>query len=96
MIVTINHQGWNNEASWSMEINLNQICNLVGSKTDVENASGKWVKKDAYPIKNLRKILKLIFQECSEDEIENIQHYLNKHNKKCATEFLKIRNSKGR
>lgn len=94
MIVTINHQGWN-EASWKMEINLNQICSLVGSKIDVQNASGKWVKKDAYSMKNLRKVLKLIFQECSEDEIENVQQYLNRYNKKCATEFLKIC-SKGR
>lgn len=94
VIIILNHQGWH-EPSWHMEINLEQICNLVGSKVQVQNSSGKWVYKDAYPTKSLKTVLKLIFQECSQDEIENVQRYLNKHNKKCASEFQKIC-SKGR
>jgi hypothetical protein len=78
-----------------LEVNLEVICSLVGTKEQLQNASEKWVYVDAYSTKNLRKILKLIFQECSEDEIENVQRYLNKHNKRCASEFQKIC-SKGR
>ena len=78
-----------------MEVNLVNICNLVGARVNVQNSSGAWVDKAAYPMKNVKKVLKLIFQECSQDEIENVQRYLNKHNKKCADEFKKIR-SKGR
>ena len=47
MIVVLNHQGWG-EPSWKMEINLEQICNLVGTKTRVQNHDGKWVYKHAY------------------------------------------------
>ena len=94
MIVVLNHQRWS-EPSWKMEINLEQICNLVGTKTRVQNHDGKWVYKDAYPTKKLKKVLKLIFQECSEDEIENVQRYLNKHNKRCVLEFQKYAAKKG-
>lgn len=95
MIVVINHQGFFKEPSWHMEVNLEQVCNLVGKKIQAQNSSGTWVNKAAYSNSNLKKVLKLIFQNCSEDEIEHIEQYFNKHNKKCADEFKKIR-SKGR
>ncbi len=94
MILKLNHRDWG-KPSWSMEINLHSICNAVGKKTQVQNNNGKWVYIDEYPKSRLRKVLKLIVQECSEDEVEQVLNYFNTHNKTCALELQKICNKVG-
>ncbi|MFA9375575.1 MAG: hypothetical protein ACERKZ_02360 [Lachnotalea sp.] len=47
------------------------------------------------PISQVRKLLKLIFQNCDDETSEQVQQYLNKTRKKYSEEFKKIRN-KGR
>lgn len=94
--VKIHHEGHCYEPTWTMEINMKELINPIsGYCAAMEYSKEETKKAVADQDKKIKKILKLIFQECSESEIEQVQQYLNRYSKKFAKEFEKIR-SKGR
>ncbi len=95
MMVDIVHQGFGSP-SWHMQINLQHICELEGKKADIYTDRGNFIgRRVVYPVTRVRKMLKLIFQECDQGTIEQVQQYLNSNSKIYGKEFEKIR-SKGR
>lgn len=88
MKLIIDHIARLNEPSYRMEVDLEILCNLVGSKVQVQGQHG-WVYKNAYSLKQLRHLFSLMILDCSAEQIEQSKQYFKEHNKKCASEFDK-------
>lgn len=95
MILKINYGNSFDSHRGSIEIDLEHLCKLEGKKELIEDSSGVRKKVISYPIAKARKLFKLICENCSDDEIEQVQSYFELHNKKYYQEFRKIK-EKGR
>lgn len=76
---------------WDMDINLGYICSTEGKKEKVQIESGVWKKMPVIPKSQINKIFKFILKNATDEQIEQVQEYLNKHSKTYGQIFKKFR-----
>lgn len=84
--------GWMDGVSWTMEVNLTQMCKDAGKKVkdwDCEKRCDYYYVD--YPIPRFKKVLKLMCKYAAEDTLGEVQKYLDQHFPKWGTEFRKMR-----
>lgn len=87
--------GWMDGVSWTMEVNLTQMCLDAGKKVKERVKDWDGVYTDvvcvAYPVPRFKKVLKLMCKYAAEDTLGEVQKYLDQHFPKWGTEFRKMR-----